>query len=305
MRKWICLFAVGLFTQLSLAGVGAQDSAGPDDGTRHLWNTAYIAPAAGTAARGSRSKRIYRIATPKVPVAGVTADTVVGVTMWRLRPARRSDAGERIITHNGQEDAEWVPQRVSSSTRLAQGDRLRISIEAARTGYLYVINREEYANGTRGEPILIFPTTRARGGDNQVSVGRVIELPAQGDAPPFFTLRKSRPEHVAESVTIIVSPKPIEGVTVTDSEQRLTEEQVATWERLWGGQAGRLEMEGGAGRPWTSAEKDAGSDGTRSLAKADPVPQTVLYRPGVASDHGVLYQVKLNYGHRASRSRAR
>lgn len=295
MRKWICLFAVGLFIHLAFARAGAQSPDGPDDGTRHLWNTAYITPSAGPTAGRTRAKRIYRIATPKVPVAGVTADTVVGVTLWRLRLARSSDAGERVITHESPDAVEWVPERVSSTTRLAEGDRLRISIEAARTGYLYVVSREEYSNGTRGEPILIFPTTRTRGGDNQVSVGRVIEIPAQEDSPPFFTLRKSRPGHVAESVTIIVSPTPIEGLTVTDKQQRLTEEQVAAWEQQWGGQAGRLEMEGGAGRPWTSAEKDAGSDGTRSLTKADPVPQTVLYRPGVASDRGVLYQVKLNY----------
>lgn len=305
VRKWICLFAVGLFIQLSVAQAVAQDPAGPDDGTRHLWNTAYIAPAPGTTARRSPAKRIYRIATPKVPLAGVTADTVVGVTLWRLRAARSSDAGERIISHDGSDAVDWVPERVSTTTRLKQGDRLRISIEAARTGYLYVINREEYSNGTSGEPILIFPTTRTRGGDNQVSVGRVIEIPAQEDAPPFFTLRKSRPEHVAESVTIIVSPLPIEGLIVTDKQQRLTEEQVAAWEKQWGGEAGRLEMQGGAGKPWTSAEKDAGSDGTRSLTKADPVPQTVLYRPGVASDRGVLYQVKLNYARRGSRNRAR
>lgn len=305
MMKWICLFAASMFIHVSVARAVVQEVAGPDDGTRHLWNTAYIAPAPGTTGRRSPAKRIYRIATPKVPVAGVTADTVVGVTLWRLRLARSSDAGERVITHEGPDAVDWVPERVSSTTRLAEGDRLRISIEAARTGYLYVVNREEYANGTRGEPILIFPTTRTRGGDNEVRVGRVVEIPAQEDSPPFFTLRKSRPEHVAESVTIIVSPTPIEGLSITDKQLRLTEVQVAAWERQWGGQAGRLEMQGGAGKPWTSAEKDAGSDGTRSLTKADPVPQTVLYRPGVASDSGVLYQVKLNYARRSPRNRAK
>ena len=143
VRKWICLFAVGLLIHLSVAQAVAQDPAELDEGTRHLWNTAYIAPAPGKTARRSPARRIYRIATPNVPVIGVTADTVVGVTLWRLRPARRSDAGERIITHEGPDVVDWVPERVSTTTRLAQGDRLRISIEAARTGYPYVINREE------------------------------------------------------------------------------------------------------------------------------------------------------------------
>lgn len=305
MRKWICLFTAGMFIHLAFTCASAQEPEGPESETRHLWNTAFIAPSPGTSGRRITARRTYRIATPKVPVAGVTADTVVGVTLWRLRLARSSDAGERVITHEGPDAVDWVPERVSSTTRLKEGDRLRISIEAARTGYLYVINREEYANGTHGEPILIFPTTRTNGGDNQVAVGRVIEIPAQEDSPPFFTLRKSRPEHVAESMTIIVSPTRIEELSVTEKQQRLTEEQVAAWEKQWGGQAGRLEMLGGVGKPWTSAEKDAGSDGTRSLTKADPVPQTVLYRPGVASDRGVMYQVKLNYARRVPRNRAR
>jgi hypothetical protein len=35
---------------------------------------------------------------------------------------------------------EWLPERVASNGRLAEGDRIRISIEAARSGYLYVVD---------------------------------------------------------------------------------------------------------------------------------------------------------------------
>ena len=115
--------------------------------------------------------------TPQVPITGVAADTVIGVTLWRLRPIRSADTGERIITHDGPDSIEWLPERVSSDGRLSEGDRIRVSIEAARTGYLYVVDQEQYADGSKGEPYLIFPTTRTRGGDNSVKAGRVDRDP--------------------------------------------------------------------------------------------------------------------------------
>src|ERR1044072_6140944 len=129
-----------------------------DEATRKLWDTAFIA--ASTSRKPSKRRSSYRIASPNVPVDNVAPDTVVGVTLWRLRPANRADSGERLIVHDDNSTTEWLPGRVSLTTKLAQGDRLRISVEAVRSGYLYVIDREQYADGSLGEPYLIFPTTR-------------------------------------------------------------------------------------------------------------------------------------------------
>src|SRR5689334_17247483 len=119
-----------------------------DEATRKLWDTAFIIPAANkpTASRRRPGGR-YRVATPDVPVDNVVPDTVVGVTIWRLRPANRSDAGERLIVHDDNSTTAWLPERISSTTRLAQAERLRISVEAVRSGHLYVIDREQYADG--------------------------------------------------------------------------------------------------------------------------------------------------------------
>ena len=144
----------------------------PDEATRKLWDTAYIATAKSSKTSGRRrSSSKYRIATPNVPIDNVVPESVVGVTIWRLRPAVRADSGERIIVHDDNAGKEYVPERISANTKLIAGDRVRISVEAARNGYLYVIDRELYADGTLGEPYLIFPTTRTLNGDNQVSVG--------------------------------------------------------------------------------------------------------------------------------------
>jgi len=96
----------------------------PDDMTRKLWDTAFTSSAPKKSTR--RRPASYRLATPNVPTNNVAPETVVGVTLWRLRPARQSDSGERLIVHEDNSDNEWIPERISANTRLVQGDKLRI-----------------------------------------------------------------------------------------------------------------------------------------------------------------------------------
>lgn len=263
-----------------------------DERTRKLWDTAFIGGSAPkkTSTRRHASGR-YRIATPNVPVDNVVPETVVGVTIWRLRPANRSDSGERLIVHGDNAAREWLPERISANTKLVQGDRLRISVEAVRGGYLYVINREQYADGTLGEPYLIFPTTRTAGGDNEVAIGKLVEIPDQDDAPPFFTMKKSRPDHVAEVLSVLVTPKPLEGVQITDKALKLTNAQVAEWEKMWGSTVGRLDMTT-VGQTWTKDEKEAR---TRALTTSAPAPQLLFYRPGAKATDPMFVKLKLSY----------
>src|SRR4051812_15588024 len=81
----------------------------PEDATRKLWDTAFITSSSGKKTNAKR--RAYRNATPNVPVNNVAPETVVGVTLWRLRPANRSDSGERLIVHD--DNSEWLPERIS------------------------------------------------------------------------------------------------------------------------------------------------------------------------------------------------
>jgi len=280
-----------------LCAVTTVEAQSPEDATRRLWDTAFAKPATKkpTAKRRSPS-RAYRIATPQVPVTDVAPDTVVGITVWRLRPASRSDAGERIIVHDDAGTKNWLPQRISANTRLLQGDRIRISIEAARTGYLYVIDREQYADGSLGDPYLIFPTTRTLAGNNQVTVGKLIEIPAQDDSPPYFTVRRTRPEHIGEVMSVLVSPVPLEGVETTATSQKLSDAQVAAWEKAYSPSVGFLEMAKGAGQAWTKEEKDAGAANTRALTADAPTPQLLFYRASAKPDEPVMVKVQLLYG---------
>jgi hypothetical protein len=283
--KTILAFSIMLVIAVSICVSGQK----PEEATRKLWDTAFIAPS--TSKKGTARRRAYRIATPNVPVNNVAPETVVGVTLWRLRPANRSDSGERLIVHDNDAVSEWLPERISATTRLVQGDKLRISVETVRAGYLYVIDREQYADGTLGEPYLIFPTTRTSGGNNEVAVGRLLEIPAQDDSPPFFTMKKSRPDHVAEVLSVIVAPTPLEAVQISEKAQKLTDAQVANWEKAWGTSVGRLEMST-VGQSWTKEEKDAT---TRALTASAPAPQLLFYRPSAKLTEPMFVKLRLQY----------
>ncbi len=250
-------------------------------------------PKSGTPTAG-RSK--YQAASAKKAADAKSSNyQQLGLTLWRLRPTNRTDTGARIIVQEGEESVEWTPERVAADTPLKMGERIRFSFEAPQAGYLYVIDRERYADGSVGEPYLIFPTTRTRGGDNKVAPGHIIEIPAQEDRPNFFTLKQTRPDQIGELVTVIVSAQPLADLTISNKMLQLAPALVARWEQQWGAQAEKFEMTGGAGRVWSKAEQEAGADASRQLTQDDPGPQTV-YRVTVKPGAPLLVNVGLKYG---------
>lgn len=253
---------------------------------------------ASTTPSDPKQPRTYRSTTStasssEIRKSASASETVIGVTLWRLRPPQSAEnQGARILEHQGAKSAEWTAERIEADARLNEGDRLRVSIESPSTGYLYVIDREQYAGGSLGDAYLIFPTARTRSGNNAVVAGRVIEFPAQEDNPPYFTLTRSRADHVGEMLILIVSPQPVTELAVSSEPVKVAPEKLAQWEKDWGGRAERFELEGGAGLPYTKAEKSAGGDGSRMLTQGDPLPQTILRmnaKPGVP----VLAKVEL------------
>jgi hypothetical protein len=219
----------------------------------------------------------------------------VGVTIWRLRAASASDAGARILVQENENTVEWVPERVGSGSNLREGDRVRLSIESPDTGYLYVIDRERYASGERGPAYLIFPTSRTHAGDNKVSGGKLIDIPAQDDRPNFFTLRNSRKDQTEEELTVLLTREPLSGVQIGEKALALSNSQIEQWEHQWGtSKIERFELTGGAGRTWTKAEQEAAANATRVLTQEDPPPQTV-YRVATKSGEPLLVKVHLRY----------
>lgn len=222
----------------------------------------------------------------------------IGVTIWRLRPSSGNESGARMLVMENARPTEWTPQRIEADTPLQVGERVRLSIESPRAGYLYVIDREQYADGSFGDAYLIFPTLRTRGGDNQVRSGKLIDIPAQEDNPSYFTLvpSPSRSDQVAEILSIIVTPVPLSNLRLTERPLKLSKSEIAKWETSSSVEVERFEMVGGAGMPWSKAEMAAAAAGSsRILTQEEPTPQTV-YRIGSKSKNAFMVTVPLRYG---------
>jgi hypothetical protein len=254
----------------------AQQSDDNDDSTRGLWDTAFLQKRpAGKSATPRNRQVIYKKVGASKPAPLIYAsakESVVGVTIWRLRRSAPSDEVRQLV-HN--EKGEWTPERISANAPLKEGQHVQITIEAPREGYLYVFDREMYADKSLGEPYLIFPTTDIRGGDNKVAAGRVIEIPDSEDKPPYYTLKGNRADYRGELLTVLITDEPLAEVAVGPGALKLPSEQVQAYEQKWGAFVDNLELVGGAGRAMTKVEKTA-AQGKQLLTQTDSLPQTLF-----------------------------
>lgn len=259
--------------------------------------------AGGTTANGARRPRRPNVAAlrPRYRRTSLLARLPrikleeIGITVWRLRPARSTDTGARVLVLDGLKQEQWVAERIEADTPLNIGDRVRLTVESPRPGYLYIVDREQFADGSLGEPMLIFPTLRTRGGDNRVEPGKLIDIPAQEDQYSYFTAQPAgeRRDQVAEVLTFILVPQALP-LQIGVQPLRIAQTELAGWESLWGGATERLELVNGAGLTWTNEEKLAGAAQGRQLTQAGPPPQTV-YRVARKAGGSLLVTVPLRY----------
>lgn len=200
----------------------------------------------------------------------------LGFTLWKLRKKNSGETNPSLQVWEDGVKVEYVPERIESDTKLAKGDKIRITIESPREGYLYIFNREKLTDGTYGEPYLIFPTKRTRDGNNKVKAGKLIDIPAQEDDPPLFEINSDNPYYAGEILSVIVSEKPLNEIPTPADTIRFSDSKLNDWLEKWEVDSKIYEMEGGKGLAWTNAEKDA-SDAKleRSLTQSEPSPQTV------------------------------
>lgn len=297
------------------------DNRQQEDETRRLWDEGLLQTRRASRTKKPRRNYRYRRVTPALvartanttnaapkpgpdkPNSKVNpkrtasiVDRVVGLTFWRLRPSAAGDEARLLVQdEESQRAKEWTPERIAAETPLKEGYFVRLSIEAPQSGYLYVIDREKYADGSLGEPYLIFPTLRTHGGNNRVEAGRVVEIPAQDDTPPYFTMHPSSPKQVAEILTVIITDEPLKIPALERKAIKLRVKTVNEWEEAWKAPFERIEQVGGQGTTWTTAEKEAGQDEERRLTQDEPLPQTI-YHVAVKPGQPIFLNVPLLYG---------
>lgn len=231
----------------------------------------------------TRPLRTYRpvVTTQGKTIAVPNAETLpLGLTIWKLKPRNGS--------YSADPKSRWDARRVEADAKFRAGDLLRLSIESPRGGYLYVINRDLFPDGSPGETNLIFPK---RGENNVLEGGRLIDIPAE-DQLPFKA--EPKPNQASEHLVIIVTSRPL-SLPPYDKTLPISNAQLMEWEDRWGGLTRHFELNGGAGQPRTIAEQEAASlKGSRQLTRDDPSPQTIFYLTPKNVD-GLMFDLMLSY----------
>ena len=97
---------------------------------------------ASTAPDTSGQPRTYRstnstVSSTEMRKSASASESILGVTLWRLRPAQSVDNKDaRILEQKAANSAEWTAERIEAATPLSEGDRVRIRIDSPTTGYL-------------------------------------------------------------------------------------------------------------------------------------------------------------------------
>lgn len=255
--------------------------------------------AAGATASAVKTQRTgtYRPSKrfSKVPPARTMEYAQLGLTIWRLQNAE----GAKEF---GQEGEEPQLEQMESGTALTIGSAVRIGIEPlTRNGYLYVVERERFADGTYGAARLIFPTLRTRNGNNSVKAHELVLIPRP---PSYFRINPSSTgkAQTAEVLTIILSPMPLElPAPLGDQPISLSNAMFQSWETKWSAPVNTLELSGGAGAVTSVKTQTEGSKSfdqerqeAQQLTQEDPLPQTV-YRATINRGQPLLVNVTLRF----------
>jgi len=238
---------------------------------------------------------VKRIPTPTTTVAAridknakvsnkpVVKSEQIGVTFWRLRPIADDDGDVPFFSVRiGDTRENWTAERVNSTTRFKTGDRVRFTIESSRSGYLYIINREFYTDGTSGAANIIFPTVRTRGGDNRVVAGSLIDIPASTDNVPYFTIKPKRKDYAGEELVVLITKEKLP-LDIGLKPIALDAPQFEKWSFDWSATVDIYDAEDGEGAAMTNVELTASQTSSRALEQEEPLPQTI-YKVQISGD---------------------
>jgi hypothetical protein len=206
------------------------------------------------------------------------APAVIGLTVWNLRPSEPADRpSARVIVHpeDSSGDTYFTPVRVSPDLELPTSARFRIGVESSRAGYLYVIDQEQFGENGLGPPLLVFPTTRIRGGDNRIAPGELIEMPPSDLRTPYWELRSTNRDYRGELLTVAITPEPIPGLTISDRPLVLDGGTVKRWQASWAFPVRRFFTDAAGALPG-DAELQARNVIGRRLSRHDPLPGTLF-----------------------------
>ena len=213
----------------------------------------------------------------------------VGVTIWRV------DSGQsKGVDQVGDEQ---TIERLDTNAPYKNGDTIRLRIQSPTGGYLYIVDREQYSDGTYGPAALVFPTTRTRGGNNQIEAWTPVEVPAY-PAVWKFTPRKlkegeARKVQTAEVLTLIISPKPlIDRSRISERQLALNKGEFESWLAQWQRPTQQFDVEVGVGD--VSKSKGVEQDGGEASGE-DEVGGQTTYQVAIKPGSSLLITLPLKF----------
>lgn len=251
------------------------------------------------ASGGKAKKRTYRVVRPlrkpRKPTP-INEEAMLGLTVWKARPATENDEAKGLIEEES--GGKITLERRESETPLEIGDRIRLTVETlSRKGYLYVIDRELYSDGTYSSPKLIYPTQKTIRRNIAISPGNLIFIPETRN----FVVEPvpGGKNQIAEVLTVIISPKIlIEDSMLKQKAIDLPPAQFADWLK-WEVETALIEQNEGAGQAITPIELSAASgESAKGLVeelKQDDPPAQSVYRALIKRGNPFLVNVFLKF----------
>jgi hypothetical protein len=175
---------------------------------------------------------------------------------------------------------DWTSERISLGKPVHENDFVQFTFESAPQGYLYVIDRDTFADGSFGEPVLIFPTDRIRNGRNDVEPGHPVQIPDTKDHPPALQVDPAKPGQTGIQLIVIATPHKIPELLSGADQQKIPSAWLERWQKQW---ATNVELTTDPkldGLAVTLAEQAAIQDLNHPLGPKDNVPTALFHRRG-------------------------
>jgi hypothetical protein len=226
----------------------------------------------------------------------------MGMTIWRLSPTqcpipdcplpkKIADSSKGLVD---------TATRIDDNARLNNGERVRLGLESlAQSGYVYIIDREQFDDGSMGEGVLILPTKKIESGKNWAQPGQQIHLP-RADGCFCVKARNSQRVLVADVLTVILSRTPLlRPEEIGTDAIPVPVGLISLLARADKQRTFRGFLNGGNGLAQTAQEQSAGAKGlfdTAPVLTQNDLPPQTLYQSLVPIGEVAVFNFSLQYG---------
>ena len=241
-----------------------------------------------------RTARPITVRTPQPftrrPAPTGTEYAQVGVTILRV-----DNGHSKGIDQEGEEQ---TVERLDTNAPYTNGDTIRLTIESPTSGFMYIVDQEQYADGSYGPTMLVFPTSKTRKGNNLIPAWTPVEVPAY---PAIWRFKprelkegELRKMQTAEVLTIIISPtRLVDRSRIGDKQLALNNGEFEGWRAKWQTTVQQFDVENSVGQI-------AKSKGVEQEGDEDDLGAQTTYQVAIKPGHPVFVRMPLRFKDSAS-----